>query len=278
VTRPARPGRTAQAEDRAGPSGTIATMSRILLLLFAALKFGKLFGTIATMLLSIGVYALIFGWRYAVGFVALLFVHEMGHFIAARQRGLPVGLPTFIPFMGAWIEMKQMPHDAETEAFVGLGGPLLGTVGALACYFLARNYDIDWLLAVSYGGFFLNLFNMIPLSPFDGGRITAVLSPRIWLLGVPILGLMLWYRFSPILLLVAILAAPHVMTALRYRKDSPEAQTYYAVSPRVRWEYGFYYVVLITFLAMMTYDVSQQLRHVERGGEQQAEPVESGNV
>ena len=74
---------------------------------------------------------LVFGWRYAVGFVALLLIHEMGHFIAARQRGLPVGMPTFIPFMGAWIEMKAMPHDAETEAYVGLGGPLLGTIGAL---------------------------------------------------------------------------------------------------------------------------------------------------
>jgi Zn-dependent protease len=227
------------------------------------------------MVLSLGVYALAFGWRFAAGFIALLFIHEMGHFIAARRRGLNVGMPTFIPFMGAWIELKEMPHDAETEAYVGLGGPLLGTVGALGCYFLARSYDITWLLAVSYSGFFLNLFNLIPISPLDGGRITAVLSPRIWLLGVPILGLMMWYRFSFILVLIAILAAPHVMQALRYRKDSPEAQTYYAVSPRVRWEYGFYYVVLTAFLALMMHDVDQQLHGVRGGG---ATQQESGSV
>ena len=252
-------------------------MSRILLLLFAGLKFGKLFGTVATMLISIGVYTLVFGWRYAVGFVVLLLIHEMGHFIAARQRGLPVGMPTFIPFMGAWIEMKEMPHDAETEAFVGLGGPLLGTAGALGCYFLARNYDVHWLLAVSYAGFFLNLFNLIPIPPLDGGRITAVLSPRIWLLGIPVFGYLLWTQFSPIMLVIAILAAPHMMAALRYRKDSPEAQTYYAVSARVRWEYGMIYIVLIAFLTMMTHDVNQQLRGV--GSDDVEQPSsESGTV
>jgi Zn-dependent protease len=202
----------------------------------------------------------VFGWRYAAGFIALLFVHEMGHYIAARKRGLDVGAPTFIPFVGAWIELKQMPHDAETEAFVGLGGPLLGSVGALACYFIARSYDATWLLAVAYAGFFLNLFNLIPLSPFDGGRITAVLSPRIWLLGVPILVALFFWRPSPMLVLVAILAAPQVWKAIHYRSDSPEAQTYYAVSARTKWEYGIYYIVLAAFLAVMTHDVHEMLQ------------------
>ena len=235
-------------------------MTKLLLLLLSGAKLGKLAASGGTMLLSLLVYALVFGWRYAAGFVALLFVHELGHYIAARQRGLDVGLPTFIPFVGAWIELKQMPHDAETEAFVGLGGPLLGSVGALACYAVARSYDVTWLLAVSYAGFFLNLFNLIPLSPFDGGRITAVLSPRIWLLGVPILIALFFYRPSPLLILVAILAAPQVWKAIRYRADSPEAQTYYAVSARTKWEYGFYYLVLAAFLGVMTHDVHEMLQ------------------
>src|SRR5215207_5201646 len=150
-------------------------MTKLVLLLLSGAKLGKVALTGGTMLLSLVVYAFVFGWRYAAGFVVLLLIHELGHYIAARQRGLDVGAPTFIPFVGAWIQLKQMPHDAETEAFVGLGGPLLGSV------------DAPWLLAVSYAGFFLNLFNLIPWSPFDGGRITAVLSPRIWLLGVPVL-------------------------------------------------------------------------------------------
>src|SRR6266436_512091 len=113
------------------------------------------------MLLSLVVYASIWGLPYAAGFIALLFVHEMGHYLAARQRGLNVGAPTFIPFVGAWIELRDMPHNAETEAWVGLGGPLLGSLGALACYFAARETDSSLLLAISYSGFFLNLFNLI---------------------------------------------------------------------------------------------------------------------
>ena len=235
-------------------------MTKLLLLLLSGAKLGKVALTAGSMLVSLIVYAFVFGWRYAAGFIALLFVHEMGHYIAARQRGLDVGAPTFIPFVGAWIELKQMPHDAETEAYVGLGGPLLGSVGALACYWAARSYDAPWLLAVAYAGFFINLFNLIPLSPFDGGRITAVLSPRIWLLGVPILIALFVWRPSPMLVLVAILAAPHVWQAIRYRKDSPEAQTYYAVSARIKWEYGFYYILLAAFLAVMTHDVHEMLQ------------------
>lgn len=234
-------------------------MTKLLFLLFSGLKFGKLLASGGTMLLSLVVYAFIYGWRYATGFIALLFVHEMGHYVAARHKGLNVGAPTFIPFVGAWIELKDLPHDAQTEAFVGLGGPLLGTVGAIACYLLARSYGLDWLLAVAYSGFFLNLFNLIPISPFDGGRITAVLSPRIWLLGVPVLVALFVYKPSPMLILVALLAAPQVMKAWRYRSDSPEALGYYAVPAAVKWEYGSYYIALAGFLAVMTHDVHEML-------------------
>jgi len=237
-------------------------MSKLLLLLFTGAKFSKLLLTGGSMLVSVFAYALLFGWRYAVGFVLLLFVHEMGHYIAARQRGLNVGAPTFIPFVGAWVELKDMPHDAETEAYVGLGGPLLGTVGALACYFLARDQDSNLLLAIAYSGFFLNLFNLIPLSPFDGGRITAVLSPRIWLLGVPVLVALFFWRPSPMLILMALLAAPQLLKAIRYKSDSEEAQTYYAVSAATRFKYGFYYLALAGFLAVMTHDVHEMLRGV----------------
>ncbi|HLO96190.1 MAG TPA: site-2 protease family protein [Burkholderiaceae bacterium] len=235
-------------------------MIKLLLLLFSGLKLGKLLLSGGSMLLALGVYALLYGWRYAAGFIALLFVHEMGHYLAARHKGLNVGLPTFIPFVGAWIDLKDQPHDAQTEAFVGLGGPLLGTVGATACYLLARSWGADWLLAVAYSGFFLNLFNLIPVSPFDGGRITAVLSPRIWLLGVPVLvGLFLW-RPSPMLILMAVLAWPQLWKAWKYRSDSAEGQTYYAVPAAVKWEYGTYYLVLAAFLAIMSHDVHEMLQ------------------
>ena len=234
-------------------------MLKLLLVLLSGAKLGKLFTTGGTMLISVAVYAFVFGWRYAVGFVALLFVHESGHYIAAKRRGLDVGAPTFIPFVGAWIELKQMPHDAETEAYVGLGGPLLGTLGALVCYVFARSIDATWLLAVAYAGFFLNLFNLIPLSPLDGGRITAVLSPRIWLLGVPMLGMAFLYSPSPMLLIIALFAAPQVWKAITYRSDSAEARGYYAVSNAVKWQYGLIYLLLAAFLAVMTHDVHAML-------------------
>jgi Zn-dependent protease len=237
---------------------------KLLLLLLSGAKLGKLLASGGTMLLSLVVYAFVFGWKYAAGFITLLFVHEMGHYVAARRRGLAVGLPTFIPFMGAWIELKDLPHDAETEAYVGLGGPLLGTIGALVAYVMARSWDAPWLLAVSYSGFFLNLFNLIPVSPLDGGRITAVLSPRIWLLGVPVLAAVFFWRPSVLLVLIGLMAAPQVWKAIKYRKDSPEAQTYYAVRSAVKWEYGLIYLALTIFLAVMTFEVHEMLGGLRR--------------
>jgi len=235
---------------------------KLLLALFGILKLGKVFTTGGTMLISVFAYALVWGWPYAVGFVALLFAHEMGHFIAARQRGLDVGAPTFIPFLGAWINMKDMPHNAETEAYVGLGGPFIGTLAAFACYYAALHFHSGLLLAISYSGFFLNLFNLIPISPLDGGRITAVLGPRIWLLGVPILiGVFLWHP-SPVLILVAFAAFPQVMKAWRYRgAEDPEA-AYYVVSGEDRATYAGIYLILIGVLSTMCFKVHEMLTPV----------------
>lgn len=129
----------------------------------------------------------------------------------------------------------------------------------MVCYFLARESGATWLLAVAYAGFFINLFNLIPLSPFDGGRITAVLSPRIWLLGVPVLIALFVWRPSPMLVLMALLAAPQVWKALKYRADSDEARGYYAVPAAKKWEYALIYLGLAGFLAVMTYDVHAML-------------------
>ena len=237
---------------------------KALLTLLAAGKLGKVALSGGSMVLSIFAYALVFGLWYAVGFVLLIFVHEMGHFLAAKQRGLAVGAPTFIPFVGAWIELKDLPHDVETEAWVALAGPLLGSIGALGCYYLYRATDLPIFLALAYAGFFLNLFNLIPISPFDGGRITAILSPRVWLLGAPLLlGLFLW-RPSPLLILMAVLAAPHVWRAWNFDPQAPENAAYYSVAPSKRFEYALYYVALAGFLAVMSYDVHEMLRHLQR--------------
>jgi Zn-dependent protease len=232
-------------------------MGKLLAWLLVAGKMGKLLTTGGSMLVSMLVYSWVFGWKYAVGFVLLIFVHEMGHFLAARQRGLAVGAPTFLPFVGAWIEMKQMPHDVETEAWVGFAGPVAGTLGALACYFLARESDSRLLLALAYSGCMLNLFNLIPISPLDGGRITAIISPKVWLAGVPLLAALFFYRPSPMLILIGILAWPQLKLALSGDPNRPPA--YYEVSNETRINYAVMYLGLAAFLAIMSYDLHTML-------------------
>lgn len=232
-------------------------MLKLLVVIFYALKSGKLLLTGGTMLLSMVTYSFIYGWPYAVGFVLLILFHELGHYTAARQRGLAVGAPTFIPFVGAWMEMKDLPHDVETEAYVALAGPVAGTVAALACYFLAREQDSGLLLALAYAGIMLNLFNLIPLSPLDGGRITAIISPKMWWLGVPVLaGLFLWHP-SPMLILIALMAIPQLLASRK--PDAGRPAGYYDVPVGNRIEYAVWYLGLTIFLALMSYSLHRDL-------------------
>jgi len=231
-------------------------MGKLLTWLFVAGKMGKLLTTGGTMLVSIFAYSMVFGWPYAAGFVLLIFFHEMGHYIAARLCGLDVGAPMFIPFVGAWINLKELPHDVHTEAYVGFAGPFVGTLAALACYWLARTYDSQLLMALSYSGFMINLFNLIPISPLDGGRITAIISPKVWLFGVPLLAALFLYNPSPMLILIAILAFPQLKAALQ--KDggiSNMPAGYYDVPTETRVNYAFYYLGLTGFLAIMSYQL-----------------------
>jgi len=230
-------------------------MIKLLLGLLAAGKLGKVALTGGTMLLSVFGYALVFGWRYAVGFVALIFVHEMGHFIAARRCGLDVGAPVFIPFVGAWVALKTTELDPETEAYVALAGPVLGTVGAFVCYLIAAASGERLWYALAYAGFFINLFNLIPLRPLDGGRIVRLISGKLWLLGMPILIAVFIWRPSPLLLILALLAAPEIWATLRGRGDPAAA----AVPLALKLKYGSAYLALAIALAVMAYEVHEHL-------------------
>lgn len=223
-----------------------------ILVLLTKLKFAKVLLSVASMVLAIGGYALIFGWPFAFGFVALIFCHEMGHYAAARQRGLAVSLPMFIPFFGAYITLKDQPHDAETEAYVAYAGPFVGSLACFAVYFLSRHYDSRLLLALAQSGFLINLFNLIPVSPLDGGRITSVLSPRIWFLGLPVLAAFWFYHPSPLLLVIGILALPRLLEAWRYDPAAPANRAYYGVPLATKFEYTGLYLVLVLVLAILT--------------------------
>lgn len=201
-----------------------------------------------TMLLSIGAYALAWGWQFAVGFVLLIFVHECGHLLAAKRIGLKVGAPVFIPFMGALIALKEAPRNAWIESQVGIGGPLLGTVGAVACEGICLLTGNPLFRALAYTGFFLNLFNLAPVGFLDGGRIVTALSPWLWIAGFLILTVMTVTRFNFLLLLILIVSLPRLF--FLFRRKSDEERRYFEVTPGQRWTMAAMYFGLIAFLVL----------------------------
>ena len=147
--------------------------------------------------------------------------------------------------------------NAETEAYVGIAGPMLGSAAAFLCFVAGLESSSRLLLAIAYAGFFLNLFNLIPLTPLDGGRIVAAISPKIWLLGAPMLVALFLWKPSPLLLLIAIFAAPQVWRVIRNRDALDPG--YYETPLPVRIQYTTQYLLLTGFLAVMAYDVHQRL-------------------
>ena len=136
----------------------------VLLKLAGSLKFLGIF-------IAVGGYALIWGWRFGIGFVLLILVHEMGHYVEARRQGLNPQVPVFIPFLGAYVALRNQPFDPWRNALVSIAGPVAGGVAALACLVYGNAVDSDLLRALAYVGFLLNLFNLIPIGFLDGGHI-----------------------------------------------------------------------------------------------------------
>jgi Zn-dependent protease len=152
--------------------------------IFLILKSAKFLTPFISMLISIGAYAIIAPLEFAVGLVILILIHELGHVWAAKIKGLPVSAPLFIPFLGAAITLKRNPRDAQTEAFIAFGGPLLGTLGALVFLWIGLVQSSELMIQLAYLGLLLNLINLIPIHPLDGGRIAVAVSRWIWLLGL----------------------------------------------------------------------------------------------
>ena len=217
--------------------------------------FPAILKTGGTMILTIGVYAGIWGWKFALGFVLLIFVHELGHLVAARQCGLNVGAPVFIPFMGAFIALKEAPKNAWIEAWVGIGGPVLGAAGALVCHSIGEITNQPLFVAIAWTGYWLNLFNLTPIGMLDGGRIVQALSPWLWIPGLAIMGYFAVTRPNIIIWLILALSIPRIISL--FRKKSDEEKRYYEVTPQQRWQMGAAYFCLIGALAFMM-DVSHR--------------------
>jgi Zn-dependent protease len=211
----------------------------------------KLLTTAGTALVSVAAYSLWFGWTFAVGFVVLLFVHEMGHVLQLRREGIKASAPMFIPFLGAVVMMRQMPDDALGEARVGLAGPVLGTLGAGVCLAIAEATDSDLLRALAYIGFLINLFNLLPVVPLDGGRAMAAMAPWTWFLGFGVLVALDLLWPNPILLIVTLFAGYELYRRWQARKSRSAAQqAYYRVAPRSRALVAAVYFGLIVLLVL----------------------------
>jgi Zn-dependent protease len=261
--RPHEPSGWDKAKKLLAPLGVVGVLllkfgAKLKFLILPIIKFFPvILKTGGTMILSIGAYAMLWGVWFGVGFVMLIFIHELGHLLAARKCGLKVGAPVFIPFMGAIIALKEAPRDAWIEAQVGIGGPMLGALGAALCEVIHLATGNPMFRALAYTGFFLNLFNLAPISPLDGGRIVTALSPWLWLVGfIIVLGMTIAHP-NFILILILVFSAPRLF--FLFRRKSDEERCYFEVTPGQRWTMALMYFGLIALLV-----IGMQLSHIPR--------------
>jgi Zn-dependent protease len=246
-----------------GPIAIVAILivkffAKLKVLLLPLLKFlPVLLKSGGTMLLMIWVYMQLWGWQFALGFVLLLLVHETGHLIVAKKFGLKVGAPVFIPFMGAFIALKEAPRNAWMEACVGIGGPLLGSLGALVCNALGEFFAAPIFIALAWFGYFLNLFNLTPVGMLDGGRIVTALSRWLWLPGFALLLWFGWKYPNFIIWLIVLLSLPRIYSLFRRRTE--EEQRYFEVTPSQRGVMSVLYFGLIAVLLFGMHVAQQDL-------------------
>jgi Zn-dependent protease len=253
-SRPSPPPRSRSTGLRGRIGAALAALAALLakfktvLLLLPKLK---LFTSAGTMLVSLAAYSFVFGWEFAAGFVALLFVHEMGHVIALRREGIKATAPMFIPFLGAVISARSLGDDAAAEARVGLAGPILGSVAAAACLVLWQLTGSTIFEALAFTGFFLNLFNLLPVLPLDGGRAMAAMAPWMWFVGFAAMIPLAIVFPNPIILLILVFAGYETYKRWKLRRSgSPAQQTYYRVSKRNRALVAAVYIGLIGLLIL----------------------------
>lgn len=240
--------RTSTLKKLGGALLPIAVLASKAKFLFLALAKVKALTTLGTMFISIVAYGLAFGWAFAVGFVLLLFVHEMGHVIQLRREGVEASAPVFIPFVGALISAKSLGKDAAAEARVGLAGPVLGTAATLIPLALWLATGSDLWRALAYIGFFINLINLLPVLPLDGGRAMAVLGPYVWIVGILIAVAATITFLGPFMLIfVLALGGPELYHRFKNR-HSEESRAFHSVPTGTKAAVAAVYLTLLVLL------------------------------
>ena len=181
----------------------------------------KLFWFAGSFLASVWFYALFWGWKFGLIFVVLIGIHEFGHWFTMRFFGVPSSLPFFIPGMGALVNMTGRPASAFNESLIALAGPLAGGAASAACAYAGFTLHEPFWLAAAYLGMFINLFNLAPVMPLDGGRIVGSISPRIWVGGLVLFmaAIFVFRIYNPLVLILIVLSIPQVIAAWRGRLD-----------------------------------------------------------
>jgi Zn-dependent protease len=222
----------------------------------ALLKLGKLGPTLISMVLSLGALALFYGPVFGAGLLALIAVHECGHLLFARREGIRVGMPIFLGPFGALIGLRQPPKDARQEAVIAIGGPVVGTAGALACYLLAMATPAGrlhgLLVALAYVGFFLNLFNLVPMTPLDGGRVASALSRWANVVGLALVAGLVAVSaaagtLNPFLVVILLVGGLGTLQRFRQARHSPE---YTALPGSTRLWIGAAYLGMLAVTAL----------------------------
>lgn len=243
------------APSRARPRTRLGRLlARVLAPLAGAFKFlgllakAKYVVLVGSMALSVAAYTWLWGWTFALGFVVLLALHELGHVIELRRQGVPASLPAFLPFLGAVISVRQRPATAYQEARVGLAGPLLGTISTIGvgAIYLAV-HSLFWR-ELAYVGFFINAFNLVPAVPFDGGRAMSALNPRVWYAGLTLIMIGALLTLSPMLFLMFFLGLVEV--SRRRDRTSDAARTFYATTRTQRLGVAITYATLVAVTSL----------------------------
>ncbi len=211
----------------------------------------KLLVTAGSMAVSVAAYASIWGFGFAIGFVILLLVHELGHVIELRRMGIRASAPMFIPFLGAVISARSLGDNALDEAKVGLAGPILGSIGSAACIVIWQLTGHDYWRALAFTGLFLNLFNLLPVVPLDGGRAMSAMSPWMWFTGLAAVVALAILFPNPIILIIAVVTAYETYRRWQQRRAGGSGQlAYYRVAPRDRLIIGAVYLALVALLVI----------------------------
>jgi Zn-dependent protease len=212
----------------------------------------------ASLAVFAAVYSAYINPTFGLGITAMLCIHEAGHLLAARWRRVPADPPVFLPFVGALMlidaEAQHQAGQADDGAFVAIGGPALGTAGACACWALGVALQSEALITAAWAGMVLNLFNLIPMAPLDGGQIVeAVSAPLMWSLGLHTLAVLLFVLPEPMLAVLALVVGPLLIT--RFLMGGAAALDAPALlEGRLRWAYGLGYTLLVAVTALgLTY-------------------------